>query len=125
MNLKKWVTFAAAAGFAGGAFAQDSNSLSIEGEAMVTETAAPAHMENVSTIYSGWRFRSTETQALETDDFDNPAFVFVEQGMDLWGKVEGAAEKSCASCHEDVADFAGLRTQLPGSMTVSWLRWKI
>ncbi len=83
MNLKKWVTFAAAAGFAGGAFAQDSNSLSIEGEAMVTETAAPAHMENVSTIYSGWRFRSTETQALETDDFDNPAFVFVEQGMDL------------------------------------------
>ena len=61
------------------AFAQDDNALSIDGAAMVTETAAPAHLENLDTIYSGWRFRTVETQALEMDDFDNPAFVFVEQ----------------------------------------------
>jgi sulfur-oxidizing protein SoxA len=98
---------------AGSALAQDKNSLSIEGEAMVTEAKAPAHMENVDTIYSGWRFRSLETQALETDDFDNPAMVFVDQALDLWDKVEGAENKACSSCHENIEDFAGLRTSLP------------
>ncbi|MEO9573610.1 MAG: sulfur oxidation c-type cytochrome SoxA [Tateyamaria sp.] len=112
MNLKPWMTVAMAS-FAGMAFAQDSSTLSIEGDSFVTETAAPAHMENVDTIYSGWRFRSSETQALETDDFDNPAFVFVDQGIDLFDKVEGTENKACSSCHEDVEDFAGLRTQLP------------
>ena len=98
---------------AGTALAQDSNALSIEGEAMVTEAAAPAHMENVDTIYSGWRFRSTETQALETDDFDNPGMVFVDKGLDLWDKVEGTEGKACSSCHEDVEEFAGLRAKMP------------
>ncbi|WP_181892859.1 sulfur oxidation c-type cytochrome SoxA [Falsiruegeria mediterranea] len=112
MTKKLWATFALIS-LGTSAAAQDSNSLSIDGEAMVTEIAAPSHMENVDTIYSGWRFRSVETQALEMDDFDNPAFVFVEQAEDLWDKVDGAAGKACSSCHEDVADFAGLRTQLP------------
>lgn len=98
---------------AGTAAAQDSNTLSVEGDTMVTEVNAPAHMENVSTIYSGWRFRSGETQVLQTDDFDNPAMIFVDQGLDLWDKVEGTANKACSSCHENVEDFAGLRTQLP------------
>lgn len=98
---------------AGTASAQDSNELSIDGDAMVTEAAAPAHMENVGTIYSGWRFRSQETQALEMDDFDNPAMIFVDQGIDLFEKVDGAEGKACASCHENVDEFAGLRTQLP------------
>ncbi|WP_120634668.1 sulfur oxidation c-type cytochrome SoxA [Ruegeria sp. EL01] len=112
MRATLWIT-AAAIGLAGAATAQDSNSLSIDGEAMITEVAAPDHLENVDTIYSGWRFRSPETQALEIDDFDNPAFVFVEQAVDLWEQVDGSAEKSCASCHESVEEFAGLRAQLP------------
>ena len=41
--------------------------------------------------------------------FDNPAFVFVDQASDLWETVDGSEGKSCSSCHEDVADFAGLR----------------
>ena len=97
---------------AGIAAAQDDNALVIDGQPMVTETAAPEHMEYVDTIYSGWRFRSPETQALETDDFDNPAFVFVEQAMDLWEQVDGTKGRSCASCHS-VEDFAGLRASLP------------
>ena len=94
------------------AYAQDSNSLTIDGQVLVTETAAPAHMENVDTIYSGWRFRSEETQAMEMDDFDNPGFVFLDQAYELWDSVEGTEGKSCASCHE-AEDFAGLRAQLP------------
>ena len=112
MNMKPWIA-AVVAGIASAAAAQDTNSLSIEGEDMVTAAAAPAHVENLDTIYSGWRFRSGETQALETDDFDNPAFVFVDQGIDLFDKVDGAEGKACSSCHENVEDFAGLRTQLP------------
>ena len=93
--------------------AQDSNKLTIDGEPMVTTVKAPAHMENVDTLYSGWHFRTVETQALEMDDFDNPAFVFVEQAEDLWQTAEGSEGKACADCHADVADFAGLRTTLP------------
>ncbi|MBG6206400.1 sulfur-oxidizing protein SoxA [Labrenzia sp. EL_126] len=112
MNLKLWISVAVGS-LSTAAIAQDSNELVIDGETLVTESAAPAHLEDFDTIYSGWRFRSRETQALETDDFDNPAFVFVDQGLDLWEEVDGSAGKACASCHEDVEDFAGLRTQLP------------
>ena len=112
MALRPFVT-AAALVLGGSAFAQDSNRLTIEGETMTTKVKAPAHMENVDTVYSGWHFRSQETQALETDDFDNPAMVFVDQGIDLWETADGSAGKSCSNCHENVEDFAGLRTQLP------------
>ena len=112
MKLAPWIALAAM-GFSGAAVAQDSNALSVEGDALVTEAAAPSHMENVDTIYSGWRFRSSETQALQTDDFDNPAMIFVDQGIDLWEKVDGTEGKSCSSCHEDVEEFAGLRAKLP------------
>ncbi|MBC6443419.1 MAG: sulfur oxidation c-type cytochrome SoxA [Rhodobacteraceae bacterium] len=98
---------------AGAATAQDDNVLVVEGAQLVTETRAPAHIEHVGTIYSGWRFRSGETQVLQTDDFENPAMIFVDQAMDLWDKVDGEAGKACASCHENVAQFAGLRTRLP------------
>ncbi|MEP3199935.1 MAG: sulfur oxidation c-type cytochrome SoxA [Lentilitoribacter sp.] len=109
----KLISFVSALVFAGSAYAQDSNQLNVEGELFVSTTAAPSHMENVDTLYSGWHFRSGETQALQLDDFDNPGMVFIDQGIDLFGKVDGSEGKSCQSCHEDVEDFAGLRTQLP------------
>lgn len=109
----KLISFVSALVFAGSAYAQDSNQLNVEGELFVSSTAAPSHMENVDTLYSGWHFRSGETQALQLDDFDNPGMVFVDQGIDLFAKVDGSEGKSCQSCHEDVEDFAGLRTQLP------------
>lgn len=113
--LTNTVAFAAVAGMGLAAWAgPDENNLVINGEVeIITQTAAPEHMEYVDTIYSGWRFRAGETQQLETDDFDNPAFVFVEQAEDLWEKVEGSEGKSCSSCHESIDEFAGLRTQLP------------
>ena len=113
MNFRPWMAMALI-GMASTAHAQDSNALSVEGEGILTETDAPAHLENIDTIYSGWRFRSGETQALQTDDFDNPAMVFVDQAMDTWSKVEGSAEKSCASCHDDVEEsMAGVRAVYP------------
>ncbi|WP_405112025.1 sulfur oxidation c-type cytochrome SoxA [Phaeobacter sp. BS52] len=82
---------------------------------MVTKTTAPAHVSDaLDEVMSGWHFRSDETQALQMDDFDNPAMVFVDQAMDTWSKVEGTAEKSCASCHDDVEEsMAGVRAVYP------------
>ena len=98
----------------GGAQADDMASLVINGETeIVTQTGAPAHMEYVDEIRSGWTFRTSETQALQMDDFDNPGMIFVDQGMDTWNTVEGSADKSCASCHEGPESLKGLRAELP------------
>ncbi|MDA7426061.1 sulfur oxidation c-type cytochrome SoxA [Thalassococcus lentus] len=88
--------------FAGGA---DDDKLVLNGEIeMVTKAAAPAHMENVDEIISGWHFRADETQALQMDDFENQGMIFVDQGIETWNAVDGSEGKSCASCHEDAAD---------------------
>ena len=102
------MSLAATAAFAG----PDEDQLIVEGEAIVTDLEAPADSP-LDHIYSGWRFRSDETQSLQMDDFENPAMVAVEQAIEEFETVDGAAGKSCASCHEDVSDFKGLRAGLP------------
>ncbi len=52
---------------------------------------------------SGYTYTASETTAMQDDDFANPAFLLVDQGEELWSKVDGEAGKSCASCHEDAA----------------------
>ncbi|GAA0783656.1 sulfur oxidation c-type cytochrome SoxA [Roseibium denhamense] len=106
---------AALVGVSGLAFADpDEDSLTINGDiSIVTETDAPAHAENLSTIYSGWRFRSDETQAFQMDDFDNPGMIGVENASVDWETVDGSAGKSCASCHGGPEDMAGLRAEYP------------
>lgn len=105
----------AAAGFAAAAWADpDEDQLTVNGEIeIVTEAAAPAHMENIDTIYSGWRFRSDETQAFQMDDFDNPSMIFVEAASEAWETADGSEGKSCSSCHNDVDSMAGVRTVYP------------
>lgn len=114
-KLTSVLAVAAVAGFAAPAFADpDDDQLVVNGEIeMITEAAAPAHMENVDTIYSGWRFRTDETQAVQMDDFDNPAMIFVEDAAAKWDTVDGSEGKSCASCHNDVASLAGVKPVYP------------
>ena len=81
---------------------------------MVTQTKAAAHLAgSLDEVRSGWTFRTKETQSLQMDDFDNPGMIFVDQGMDTWNTVDGAAGKSCASCHEGPEGMAGLRAKMP------------
>ncbi len=95
-------------------FADEDADLLINGEIEITvRTDAPAHMENVDTIYSGWVFRSTETQALEMDDFENPGMIFVDDAIEAWETVEGTEGKSCADCHGDPDSMAGVRATYP------------
>ena len=112
----KWAGLLTAASVfaAGAAIAEpDNNTLVIEGQQLTTDVEAPKGSP-LSRIYSGWRFRSPETQAFEMDDFENPAFPAVEQGEALWNTVEGEAGKSCATCHNDALEtMKGVRASMP------------
>lgn len=99
---------------AGSAIADEDANLVINGEIEITVRApAPEHAENLREIYSGWVFRSDETQALQMDDFDNPAFLGVDAGITAWNTVEGSEGKSCADCHGAPEDMAGVRPVYP------------
>ena len=51
---------------------------------------------------------------MQADDFDNPGMIFVEDAKDAWYTAEGDAGKSCAGCHDDVADsMKGVRAVYP------------
>lgn len=52
-------------------------------------------------IISGYEFRIKSTQETQDDDFENPAMLTLDQGLDEWAKVEGSEGKSCADCHGD------------------------
>ena len=81
---------------------------------IATRAPAPEHLKPVfDTVYSGWLFRTEETRALQTDDFDNPAMVFADLGQELWDKVDGAEGKSCASCHGGIESMKGVRASMP------------
>ncbi|MEM7522624.1 MAG: sulfur oxidation c-type cytochrome SoxA, partial [Pseudomonadota bacterium] len=90
----------------------DDDKLLVEGEEIATEAATPEG-HPLDRLYSGWRYRSDETQSLQTDDFENPAMVAVEYGEELWETPAGAENKSCADCHGDVSELAGLRAVMP------------
>ncbi|GGE56688.1 sulfur oxidation c-type cytochrome SoxA [Actibacterium pelagium] len=103
------IALAAGAASAG----QEDNLVVNEEIEIVVRTDAPAHMENVDTIYSGWTFRSDETQALQMDDFDNPGMIFVDMGREVFDAAAGSEGKSCASCHESPENLKGVKAVYP------------
>jgi sulfur-oxidizing protein SoxA len=82
---------------------------------LVTWTEPSDALEGALTeVISGWHFRGDETRAMQADDFDNPGMMFVDQARESWDTVEGAAGKSCASCHGDVDEaMKGVRAVYP------------
>ena len=105
----------AAAALAGtAAFADENASLIINGDIDITVRApAPAHLTGVNEVFSGWVFRSDETQALQMDDFENPGMIFVDEAREVWATAEGSAGKSCADCHGEPEALAGVRAVYP------------
>ncbi|MFY0311720.1 sulfur oxidation c-type cytochrome SoxA [Leisingera sp. D0M16] len=117
MNKKAITAIAAvlALPMAAGAGPDDDKLVVNEEIEMITKAAAPAHVADVlDEVMSGWHFRSDETQALQMDDFENPAMVFVDQAQEAWDTADGSEGKSCASCHGDVEEsMAGVRAVYP------------
>ena len=119
MQAKDWLKglgLCAAAFVAGGAGAQEivDDDLVINGEInIVTQAPAPDFIDGLSTIYSGWVFRSPETQDMERDDFDNPAMLGVERAQAAFETVMGSEGQSCSSCHESPEALEGARAVYP------------
>lgn len=44
-------------------------------------------------------FLPAAVRAKQADDFDNPAFPYVQAGETAWSKPEGSAGKACQDCH--------------------------
>lgn len=76
--------------------------------------APPSEDHPLDPLISGYQFRAKETQALQDDDFDNPGFLWVDNGEELWKTVDGTENKSCAECHGDASDsMKGVRAAMP------------
>lgn len=101
---------------AGLAQAQDtiSDALVINGDIpIVTQAPAADHLDYMSVVRSGWTFRSTETQAMQMDDFDNPGMLGVESAMSDFSTPMGADGESCAACHEAPENLSNVRATYP------------
>ena len=116
---------AALATFVTAAPAQDSASIGdeslqtepmelvIDDQKLITRVKAPAGSP-FTEIISGWEFRNPGTRKMELDDFDNPAFIWVDQGETLWSSVDGTQGKSCQSCHDNASEsMRGVRASFP------------
>jgi L-cysteine S-thiosulfotransferase len=62
---------------------------------------APRPGNPLPELISGLYFQIEESVDMQEDDLLNPGFFWVGRGRELWNQVEGAAGKSCASCHGD------------------------
>jgi sulfur-oxidizing protein SoxA len=68
--------------------------------ALVVLAVSAAHAQQDSRR-SGFDDLSPATQAMQRDDTQNPAMLFVADGESLWGRPAGSDAKACASCHGD------------------------
>ena len=50
---------------------------------------------------SGYTYASIETRAMQDDEFENPGYIWVDKGSELWERPDGATGKACTDCHAD------------------------
>lgn len=63
---------------------------------------------------SGFEFMSPQTQAMQADPNSNPGMLWMIDGEHEWEQPQGAANKSCASCHGDAAkSMRGVAARYP------------
>jgi len=66
---------------------------------------------------SGFDFMTREVQAIQRDDAQNPAMLWVQEGAAAWDRTDGTANRSCASCHgaasEASSRMKGVATRYP------------
>lgn len=69
-------------------------------------------------LRSGSTFLGQDLRALQADEFANPGMLWVERGEKLWSEPAGAANRSCASCHQG-ASMRGVAARYPRIDTAS------
>jgi sulfur-oxidizing protein SoxA len=69
---------------------------------------------------SGADFMSPATQAMQRDDAQNPAMLWISGGEAQWNAPAGSSAKSCASCHGDArSSMRGVAARFPAFDTDS------
>lgn len=72
--------------------------------AVISTTATSDALPVLKERKSGTEYMSHATQAMQRDDTQNPAMLWVANGEVLWRNVPaGGNGKSCASCHADAS----------------------
>lgn len=112
--------FFAIAGIASGLiFAGAGAALAADGKTAPIKPTAKGHP--LEEIWSGYKFAKADSHAMQDDDFANPAMTWFDTGEALWTKVDGAAGKSCSSCHNDAkVSMKGVGARYP----VYFAAWK-
>lgn len=68
----------------------------------------------------GADFMGPSTQAMQNDDTQNPAMLWVKDGEALWQARAGKNQQSCASCHGEAStSMRGVATRYPAFDTRS------
>lgn len=63
---------------------------------------------------SGAEFMGASTQAMQRDDTQNPAMLWISGGETLWNAKAGKSDRSCASCHGDAKQsMRGVAARFP------------
>lgn len=97
--MRHWILIATVGAFA----AVVGTGLALGADGM-KEAVKPTSKDNpLSELWSGYHFATKDTQAMQDDDFQNPAMPWYEIGATQWEKVDGEAGKACATCHKDLS----------------------
>jgi sulfur-oxidizing protein SoxA len=65
-------------------------------------------------VQSGLHFAGKDVQALQADEFANPAQFWLSKGEQLWREPSTSNGKSCLSCHgESATSMQGVATRYP------------
>jgi L-cysteine S-thiosulfotransferase len=77
-------------------------------------------LAQAETRKSGFDFMLPATQAMQKDDAQNPAMLWGADGESQWHLPQGAANKSCASCHADASkSMRGVAARYPAYSTAT------
>jgi sulfur-oxidizing protein SoxA len=74
--------------------------------------AVSAAMAQAPQRRSGYDDMTPALRAMQDDDSANPAMLWVREGAVLWTRRTGAADRSCADCH-DIARMTGVAARYP------------
>lgn len=82
--------------------------------ALAAAAAAARVDAQVDPRRSGFADMGPSTQAMQRDDAQNPAMLWVAEGEALWSRKAGQADRACADCHgEAKASMRGVAARYP------------
>ncbi len=87
---------------------------------LATLTAAHADPIPPDQRRSGFEQMSADTQAMQQDDFANPAMLAAREGEALWSAAPAQGKQACAGCHGDATrSMKGVAARYPAFDTAS------